>query len=67
MAYTPAVAAADSGNNQSTTQLCRDADYADLHPTLCPGPFSLTPQGHGGSGSSGPVGGLLHGLTGGLL
>lgn len=57
----------DTGpNDQSPQMLCRDADYADLHPTLCPGGFSLTPPlptGHGG-GSGG--GGLL-GIVGHLL
>ena len=70
MALAPiAAAAADpgNGNNQSTTVLCRDADYADLHPTVCTGPFSLKPGGHGGGGGGGGLGGLLHSLTGGLL
>jgi len=60
-----APALADGGNNQSTTVLCRDADYADLHPTLCAGPFSL---GHGGAPGGGG-GGLFGGIpvVGGLL
>lgn len=53
----PAFASPD-GNNQSPTVLCRDADYADLHPTLCVGPFSL----HGGGGHGGGGGGLLGGI-----
>lgn len=69
LAPTPA-AAADPGNNQSPSVLCKDADYADLHPTICNGGFSLgagggAQQGKGGSG--GLLGGLVHSLTGGLL
>jgi hypothetical protein len=55
---TPAIA---DPNNKSVTVLCRDADYADLHPMVCKGPFSLGPQaGHGGGG--GLLSGILHGL-----
>jgi hypothetical protein len=62
-------AAADGGNNQSPTVLCRDADYADLHPTLCAGPFSLGPGGGGAAVGGGGGGGLLDGIpiVGGLL
>lgn len=57
---------AGPGNDQSTTVLCRDADYADLHPTLCIGPFSL---GHGGGPAGGGGGSLFGGIpvVGGLL
>ena len=60
--YTAAAATADGGNNQSTQQLCRDADYADLHPTLCAGPFGFGGGGGGapaaGGGGTGVLGGL---------
>lgn len=61
LAAAPAVA--DSGNNQSTNQLCRNADYADLHPTICQGPFTLS---GGGGGSSPAAGGAGSGLLGGI-
>lgn len=69
----PSAAADPGGNNQSPTVLCRDADYADLHPTLCDGAFGLRGGGGGnpGGGSDGGLlGGILgtlHSLTGGIL
>jgi hypothetical protein len=57
-----APSAAADPNNQSTQQLCRDADYADLHPTICSGPFTLGTGGGGHGGNSG--GGLLGTVTG---